>query len=321
MNLIPIKLLKNEVTKNTLLNLTSEKYEIDKDDYIESRIEMNTKAKQLLAIEDASEIAKLYLHKIGLFEKIAEDIKLETRVPFHFQCSDVSTMKFKKRRGLEYILMEVSYDDNTGHYGMAKVDHYEKNIRFYDSMIKCESDFKAPLENILTNNYTLSMCKNHLQPTGGFVSESFDKFSDPNYSSGIQVHLLERAFELSQYDELSQHHFCYIESLLAIMKDLGLGDPGPGDPRKRLTFIKRVVWGLIHKYISKKGDTRQWEYFTTNFKYIMETRNVNGKRLKMVHGYLQVPSTEINITLKKLYLRDDIDDTWSLQEILEWAAK
>jgi hypothetical protein len=321
MNLIPIKLLKNEVTKNTLLNLTSEKCKIDKDDYIESRILTHTKARELLAIEDASEMAKLYLHKIGLFEKIAEDIKLETRVPFHFQCSDVSTMKFKKRRGLEYILMEVSYDDNTGHYGMAKVDHYEKNIRFYDSMIKCESDFKSPLENILEDKYTLSMCKNHLQPTGGFVSESFDKFSDPNYSGGIRTHLLERAFELSQYDELSQHHFCYVESLLAIMNDLGLGHPGPGDPRKRLTFIKRVVWGLIHKYISKKGDTQQWEYFTTNFRYIMETRNVNGKHLKMVHGYLQVPSTEINITLKKLDLRDDIDDTWSLQEILEWAAK
>ena len=252
MNLIPIKLLKNEVTKNTLLNLTSEKYEIDKDDYIESRIEMNTKARQLLAIEDASEIAKLYLHKIGLFEKIAEDIKLETRVPFHFQCSDVSTMKFKKRRGLEYILMEVSYSDNAGHYGVAKVNHYDKAVKFYDSMIKNKSDFKAPLENILTNNYTLSMCKNHLQPTGGFVSESFEEFSDPNYSSGVPKHLLEKAFELSQYDELSQHHFCYIESFLAIMNDLGLGNPGPGDPRDRLTFIKRVVWGLIHKYIVMK---------------------------------------------------------------------
>ena len=156
MNLIPIKLLKNEVTKNTLLNLTSEKYEIDKDDYIESRIEMNTKAKQLLAIEDASEIAKLYLHKSGIFEKIAEDIKLETRTNFEFQCSDVSIMQFKKRRGLEYILMEVSYSDNAGHYGVAKVNHYDKAVKFYDSMIKNKSDFKAPLENILTNNYTLS---------------------------------------------------------------------------------------------------------------------------------------------------------------------
>jgi hypothetical protein len=321
MNLIPIKLLKNEVTKNTLLNLTSEKYEIDKDDYIESRIEMNTKAKQLLAIEDASEIAKLYLHKSGIFEKIAEDIKLETCVPFHFQCSDVSTMKFKKRRGLEYILMEVSYSDNAGHYGVAKVNHYDKAVKFYDSMIKNKSDFKAPLENILTNNYTLSMCKNHLQPTGGFVSESFEGFSDPNYSSGVPKHLLEKAFELSQYDELSQHHFCYIESFLAIMNDLGLGNPGPGDPRDRLIFIKRVVWGLIHKYIVMKPDSPQWNYFKTNFRYIMDTRSSNGKRLRMVHGYIQVPSKEVNITLKKLDLCDDIDENWTLKQIVEWAAK
>ena len=41
MSLIPIKLLKNGVTKNTLLNLKNESYEIDTDDYIESRIDKN----------------------------------------------------------------------------------------------------------------------------------------------------------------------------------------------------------------------------------------------------------------------------------------
>ena len=68
MSLVPIKLLKNGVSKNTLLNLKNESAEIDTDDYIESRIETNPRARKLLAIEDASEMAKLYLHKSGLFE-------------------------------------------------------------------------------------------------------------------------------------------------------------------------------------------------------------------------------------------------------------
>ena len=320
MKLIPIKLLKDESIKNTLLNLTQDNSEIDKDDYIESKILTDVKARQLLAIEDASEMAKRYLHRPGIFEKIAEDIKLETRVDFEFQCSDVSTMKFKKRRGLEYILMEVSYDNNTGHYGVAKVNHYDKAVRLYDSMVKVESDFKTPLENLLTQRHTLTICKNHLQPSGGFVAESFEKFKDPTFSGGVPKKILEKAFELSQYDELSQHHFCYVESLLAIMNDLGLGNPGPGDPRDRLTFIKRVVWGLIHKYTPVRN-TVQWNYFETNFRYIFETKNSNGKRLKMIHGYIQIPTDEVNIRLKTLHLRDDIDEKWTLKEIVDWAAQ
>jgi hypothetical protein len=320
MKLIPIKLLTDESVKNTLLNLKKDNSEIDKDDYIESKILTDVKARQLLAIEDASEMAKRYLHKPGIFEKIAEDIKLETQVDFEFQCSDVSTMKFKKRRGLEYILMEVSYDDNnTGHYGVAKVNHYDKAVRLYDSMVKVESDFKTPLENLLTQRYTLTISKSHLQPTGGFVAESFEKFKDPDYSDGVPKKMLEKAFELSQYDELSQHHFCYVESLLAIMNDLGLGNPGPGDPRDRLVFIKRVVWGLIHKYTPVRN-TVQWNYFETNFRYIFETKNSYGKRFKMIHGYIQIPTDEVNIRLKTLHLRDDIDEKWTLKEIVDWAA-
>jgi len=71
-------MLKNGVTKNTLLNLKKESSEIDTTDYIESRILTDSRAKKLLAIEDASEMAKKYLHKGGIFEKIMWDIKNET---------------------------------------------------------------------------------------------------------------------------------------------------------------------------------------------------------------------------------------------------
>jgi hypothetical protein len=320
MKLIPIKLLKDENIKNTLLNLTQDNSEIDKDDYVESKMLTDLRSRQLMAIEDASEMAKLYLHAPGIFEKIARDIRYESGEDFGFQCSRTDEMELNPEYPFEYIMMEVSYDENSGHYGMSRIDHNERTAKFYDSMTKVESDFKAPLENLLTDQYTLTMSKNHPQPTGGFVSKTFEDFKDPKYSGGVPKALLKRAFELSQYDELSQHHFCYVESLLAMMNDLGLSNPGPGDPRDRLIFIKRVVWGLIHKYIPKR-DTVQWKYFETNFRYIVETRSQLGKRLKMVRGYIQVPGNGDNITLKTLYFRDDIDKSWTLKKIVDWAAQ
>ena len=319
MSLIPIKLLKNGTTKNTLLNLKNESSEIDTDDYIESRIMTNSRARKLLAIEDASEMAKLYLHKKGIFEKIVEDLKKETGKEFTFHCRKTKTMKVKKKSDIEYVMMEIAYDNTTGHYGLARVNHKNKTARLYDSMVKDESDFKVPLEKVLTKRYKVTESKNKLQPTGGFVAGSFEEFKEPNYSGGIPKKLLDDAYELSQYDELSQHHFCYVESLLAMMNDMGHGDPGPGDPRDRLIFIKRVIWGLLHKYVPKeKRRSAQWKYFVKNFQYIMETRSPMGKRLRMVRGYVQVPPAVI--TLKKLNLRDDIDETWSLKRIVDWSA-
>ena len=84
MSLIPIKLLKNKVNRNKLLIIKGETPEIDKNDYIESRINTNVRAKNLLAIEDASEIAKYYLHKKGVFEQIAKDIQKESKKKFKF---------------------------------------------------------------------------------------------------------------------------------------------------------------------------------------------------------------------------------------------
>jgi hypothetical protein len=228
-------------------------------------------------------------------------------------------MKVKKKSDIEYVMMEIEYNDSAGHYGLAKVNHKNKTARLYDSMVKAESDFKAPLEKVLTKRYNVTESKNKLQPTGGFVAGSFEEFKEPNYSGGVPKKLLDDAYELSQYDELSQHHFCYVESLLAMMNDMGHGNPGPGDPRDRLTFVKRVIWGLLHKYVPKeKRKSAQWKYFVKNFPYIMETRSPTGNRLRMVRGYIQVPPGVI--TLKKLNLRDDIDETWSLKRIVDWSA-
>ena len=112
MSLTPIKLLKDTLYRNTLLNLKGETDEIDGDDYLESRITTNKRAKTLLAIEDASEMAKLYLHRNGIFELIARDIQRESRVDFNFHCSNTKELQFKNTKRIEFVLMEAIYGDN-----------------------------------------------------------------------------------------------------------------------------------------------------------------------------------------------------------------
>jgi hypothetical protein len=163
------------------------------------------------------------------------------------------------------------------------------------------------------------------QPTGGFVSQSFNEFKHKNFAGGrggVPKKLLEEAFTLSQYDEMSQHHFCYMESLHAMMADLGLAHPGPQDPRERLEYIKRFIWGILHKYVSKRSrDTVQWKYFQKYFPYILETMGPDGKRLVIRRGFIQVPPTRgaIRYRLKKMRVTDKIDSSTPLKNITKWS--
>ena len=106
-----------------------------------------------------------------------------------------------------------------------------------------ESDFEDPLKHFLGKTYAITTgsifgCVGRLrnaagqnlnpQPTGGFVSQSFNNFKHKNFAGGrggIPKKYMEDAFVLSQYDEMSQHHFCYMESFHAMMADLGLATP------------------------------------------------------------------------------------------------
>lgn len=344
MSLIPIKLLKNKPAKERLLRLKGETNEIDTNDYIESRINTNRRAKNLLAIEDASEMAKLFLHKKGVFEQIAKDIKKESGKDYRFFFRKTKDMlkrplSVKGRSGVDYILMEHSYPDGSGHYGMARINHDAKSVRIYDSMTNTESDFEDPLKVSIkpykVTTASIFGCTGRLQdaskvnlnpqPTGGFVSQDFNTFKNKNYAGGrggVPKQLIQDAFVLSQYDELSQHHFCYMESFHAMMADIGMVPPGPQDPRERLEYIKRFIWGVIHKYVPKSSrGTAQWAYFKKYFPYILETMGPDGKRLKMRRGFIQLPPTKgkVKFRLKKMTTRDDIDDAWSLKKIVMWA--
>jgi hypothetical protein len=346
MVLVPIKLLKNKVNRNKLLKIKGENAEIDNDDYIESRINTDKRARDLLAIEDASEIAKYYLHKKGVFEQIAKDIQKESKKKFNFMFRKTTKLEKTKlsglttRSGVDYVLMEHSYPDGSGHYGMARIDHDKKVAKIYDSMTDNESDFEEPLKHFLGKAYKTTTgsifgCVGRMtnavghnlnpQPTGGFVSQSFNEFKHKNFAGGrggVPKKYMEDAFTLSQYDEMSQHHFCYMESLHAMMADLGLAHPGPQDPRERLEYIKRFIWGIIHKYVSERSrKTIQWKYFENYFPYILETMGPGGKRLTIRRGYIQVPPTrgKVQYRLKKMRTTDKIDGTTPLSKITKWA--
>jgi hypothetical protein len=318
MDLVPIKLLKNGPSKRNLLNIAGENAKIDMDDFLESRILTDKTSRQLMAIEDASEMAKHYLHENGLFERIGENIKRETGKDFTFTCKRNTNPK----KPLEYIMMEWKANGaDFGHYGMARVEHGKNKAVVYDSMTNVGSSF----ENKFPSNYTVTTKKTlgKPQPTGGEVMNDVESFVNKHKKllKGFSKKEVEEIFLLSQYDELSQHHFCYVESFISMMVDLGLAKPGPKDPRERIAYVKRVMWALIHKYVPKsERNTTQWKYFITNFPYIMTSRSANNKLMRMRMGEFQVPPKNgYKLIIKKIPLSDNIDRTWSFKKIMEWA--
>jgi hypothetical protein len=179
--------------------------------------------------------------------------------------------------------------------------------------------------------------KVQVQPSGGFVNNSYSTFAnDPtNFGSLIRNKYGEKvakgAFKLSQYDELSQHHFCYMEALYAMMlatnrdsKEAFAKNPGPNDPRKRISFIKKFIWGIIHKYTPRsERNTAEWKYFSKTFPYIMSTTSKTGKTLRLFQGTMQLPDNDglfgVRTTAMSWKGYDKIDGSWSIKDVLNWV--
>ena len=326
---IPIKLISNENVRNHLLQLKGETLDIDTDDYIECRMNTNNAAKYLMAIEDASEIAKNFLHEYDIFEKIGGDIKNDATHEFKFTCHRTSRMtkpSKPKHTGVHYIHISHTYPNGDGHYALAKVNHMNKTITVFDSMGPRRREFRHELKTVYGKEYTIHNKPNAFQPTGGFVTPDIHTYKELLKDTKIRIRddrVLEKSFEISQYDELSQHHFCYIEAFIAMMHDTLGTCIGPKDPRDRLAFIKRIVWGLIHKYVSlSHRKTINWEYFVTNFPYYIRVTNSCGDKFKLNH-IAQIPKINTERTRKsliKLELPGTIDSSWSLTQIVNWAG-
>ena len=322
MDLVPIKLIKNKDVRNTLLRTKGETAEIDTSDYIESKMNTSTAARYLMAIEDAAEMAKQLLQRPGIFEQIGKDIKNEAGYDFKFKCRRTSNMTkpTKNRKGTEYLHIAHTYPGGDGHYALAKINHTNKNITLFNSMGAGRTEFKNELRSVYGNAYTIRNKQASFQPTGGFVTTNTE-----NYKQLVNIRnkkVLERSFEISQYDELSQHHFCYIEAFIAMMHDTLGTHIGPTDPRDRLQFVKKVVWGLVHKYTPPSNRTSlKWKYFEKNFPYFLRITNTNGRRFRLKH-IAQVPKGDEKVkrTLMKLKLPKGINSSWSLTQIMNWAG-
>jgi len=360
---VPVKLLPAGSNRTQLMRTIREKnVKFNQNDFIEKRAGEMVEAGQmgdstitLLAIENASEVAKTYLHATGMFEKMMEDV-IGTRKNMTYQVkSSKNNLNIQRKSGAQenFILVEQKFGNGTGHYGLIHLKHQNGKVNVYDSMYESGlSNFEnvarkwAPQARSWNSPKIRSIlgCKAkniegfgvnkklQVQPTGGFVASNYNNFLNTNHNGyGIRMKrqygeiIARGAFRLQQYDEMSQHHFCYMESIYAMMLAVGLtNNPGPNDPRKRLAFIKKFIWGMIHKYTPKtKRRTAKWKYFSKTFPYIMATTSKTGKSLRMWKGVAQLPDNngEFNTKLVRMSWKgyDKIDPSWSLEDVLAWV--
>ncbi len=366
---VPVKLLPAGSNRTQLLRDIGENtVNFNQNDYIEQRAgemveagKMGHSTITLLAIENASEVAKTYLQATGMFEKIMKDI-IGTRENMSYQVkSSKNNLNIQRKSGdrQDFILVDEKFNNGTGHYGLIHLKHRNGQVNVYDSMYDSgSSNFEnvagkwAPqarswnspkVRSILgckakvTEGFYGNTVKLRVQPTGGFVASNYKNFLNENYNGkgsngyGKKIEreygetITKGAFRLQQYDEMSQHHFCYMESIYAMMLAVGLtNNPGPNDPRKRLAFIKKFIWGMIHKYTPKtKRRTAKWKYFSKTFPYIMATTSKSGKSLRMWKGVVQLPDNDGGFNTKLVSMSwkgyDKIDPSWSLEDVLAWV--
>jgi len=314
----PIKLLPDN---KQLLNFIHETPQLDPNDFLEHLVEQGSEdARALLAIENATEIAKRYIQ--GHYEDILRGIRSEStkKERFIFRCKNLDTLS-PTDVDVEYIHLEANLENDDGHAIFIKVDNVKKIIYVYDSM--GENAYTNDFEYTIRSRYPGYRIRDKslgFQPTGGFTQETPEQFGTAMYISG-EPGYLNRAWEVSQYDELSQHHFCYIEAFTAMAFDaLPMYRVGTEDPRERLRFIKRVVWGFIHKFYKGRREGPVWKYFTEHFPYYMTTWNSDGSRMHLKNDIFQVPKKETFI--KRIESFETVDtSTWTIRDILRWAAK
>ena len=363
-NPVPVKLLPAGANRTQLMKVIGEKtLNFSRNDYIERTAGNKTggggreRARTLLAIENASEIAKKYLHAPGMFEQIMTDT-IGTRGYMSYQIKETTNnlnttrKKYPHDTDHDFILLTHKFKNRTGHTGLLHVEHQNGKVTVYDSMYGMGSRFlsvalnqfgskmewstprvrsifgcKAKVRNLSDG----TTAKLNVQPSGGFVKNSYSKFMNvpSNWGSLIRNKYGEKvakgAFKLSQYDELSQHHFCYMEALYAMMLAIGrTTNPGPNDPRKRISFIKKFIWGIIHKYTPKsERNTAEWKYFSKTFPYIMSTTSKTGKTLRLFQGTMQLPDNDglfgVRTTAMSWKGYDKIDGSWSIEDVLNWV--
>ena len=145
---MPVKLLPVGSNRTQLLRDIGEKnVKFDQNDYIEKLAGKMVKegkvgmkgqhaAITLLAIENASEVAKSYLHAKGMFEKMMKDV-VGTRENMTYQVkSSKNNLSIQRKSGAQenFVLVEQKFGNGTGHYGLIHLKHKNGQVNVYDSM-------------------------------------------------------------------------------------------------------------------------------------------------------------------------------------------
>ena len=134
-NPVPVKLLPAGANRTRLMKVIGEKtLKFSRNDYVERIADQKAgggpreRARTLLAIENASEIAKTYLHAPGMFEKIMEDT-IGTREYISYQIKNttnninITRKTYPKDHFQDFILLTHKFQNRTGHTGLLHVEH------------------------------------------------------------------------------------------------------------------------------------------------------------------------------------------------------
>jgi hypothetical protein len=273
-------------------------------------------AMDILSVEDASEIGKEYLFKEGVFERI---------IGSNGHCDTFQAgrkIRCKKTKKDEYAHVAVDLGSVGGHYsGSVKKG---KNVYYFDSM--CESPYRTHFKRYLKERYgkdvkiVQEFTNNRFQPSGGFAPDR-NALSDFLKNANVRVSpkKFDIVYEISHYDLLSQHHFCYIESLLYLFHKM-YGTPiGPSkDPEQRLRFVKSVMWCLIFKYTRPDRTSSKFKYFVRNFPYYVKLNNV---RYNQKGFYLPTGRFFTHQVKKIRMMNPGIAKIASIPFIVNWCLK
>jgi hypothetical protein len=287
-------------------------------------------SKYILAIEDASEVAKNYIQKPGVFEKILKDMSpsfftgefiKNKRIAGNSQVN--ISQRFPKSNELAHVALVL---EEGGHYSSAVVNPEQKVVRLFDSMCSTSGPhtYFDNMKSIYERSYPgynikLVNSNSYYQPSGGFTMATEAEFKRI-LTKTMKTHDIptkninfKRAFEVHQYDPMSQHHFCYIEGLVFLAKEMlgtSLGPHGNSNMTDRLIFIKQVLWGLLQKYVFTPAikSTKKYKILKNNFQFILD---VKGSTVK--HGFT-IPGPNYTYELRKFHL-PDVTKTTPLKEV------
>lgn len=278
-------------------------------------------AKTLLAIENASDVAKEMIQKKGVFEKILADLEhshftgeFENGKKLTYSGNKKVLKSIAPRTPMKKELAHISIIvPDGGHYSSGVVNPANKTIRIFDSMCSSigEHNHYNSMVNVYKKSYPgynvqLTNSNSFYQPSGGFclnrtklksvVQSTFKRFGEK--LEGVDWN---KMHEVSEFDVMSQHHFCYVEAIVFLCKEIlgtNIGPRGNTNMSERLVFIKSVLWGLLQKYCFTEAFKRTDKYalLKHNFQFYID---IQGATVR--HGFT-IPGPHAKYVVRKFIL-------------------